>query len=207
MHKVLDCQGMLCPQPVLATRDALAGLADGVLEVVVDNEASRSNVERFVLSQGCAVTNMAQGNLFRLVITKASGATPRPGAPAAESYVCPAPAPATNGLIYVIPSDTMGHGEDNLGRVLLRAFIKTIKEVQPQPATIFFYNTGVKVTATDSDLIPPLKTLAAQGVAILSCGTCLDFFNLKDNLLVGKVTNMYEIVAAMTTATKVVSPL
>lgn len=205
MNTILDCQGMLCPQPVIATRDALAGMAAGVLEVVVDNEASRSNVERFALSQGCAVTVVHEGARFRLLIAKASGATPAPGAPAAEAYTCPTP--AATGLIYVIPSDTMGHGDDALGRVLLRAFIKTIKEMSPRPDTIFFYNTGIKVTATDSDLIAPLKELEAAGVAIFSCGTCLDFFNLKERLLVGKVTNMYEIMAAMTTAARVVSPL
>lgn len=204
MQKIVDCQGMVCPQPVIATRDALAAMAEGVLTVVVDNEASRSNVERFALSQGCAVTSATAGNLFRLTITKASGAAPQPDARAAEAYVCPTPAGA--GLVYVFPADTMGHGDDNLGRVLLRAFVKTIREVEPRPARIFFYNTGVRVTATDSDLIAPLKELEAQGVAIFSCGTCLDFFNLKNELRVGTVTNMYEIMAAMATASRVVSP-
>ena len=204
MEQILDCQGMVCPQPVLATRDALATMAAGVLTVVVDNEASRSNVERFAISQGCAVTSQAEGGRFRLLITKRGDAVPQPDAPSAEAYVCPTPAAA--GLVYVIPSDTMGHGDDTLGRVLLRAFIKTIKEVEPQPVTIFFYNTGVKITATDSDCIPPLQALAAQGVAIFSCGTCLDFFNLKEQLRVGKVTNMYEIMTAMATAARVVSP-
>lgn len=205
MEKIVDCQGMLCPQPVLATRDALAAMAEGVLTVVVDNAASRSNVERFALSQGCAVTIADEGARFRLTITKASGVTAQPGAPAAESYTCPTP--AATGLIYVIPSDAMGHGDDNLGRVLLRAFLKTLGDVQPRPTKIFFYNTGVKVTATDSDLIAPLKALEAEGVAIFSCGTCLDFFNLKDDLRVGKITNMYEIMVAMVTAARVVSPL
>lgn len=204
MKKIVDCQGMACPQPVLATRDALAAMAEGVLTVLVDNEASRSNVERFAMSQGCTVVSETVGNLFRLVITKRGDAVPQPDAPAAEAYTCPTPAAA--GLIYLIPSDTMGHGDDSLGRVLLRAFIKTIKEVPPQPAKMFFYNTGVRVTATDSDLIAPLAALEAQGVAIFSCGTCLDFFNLKNDLRVGTVTNMYEIMVAMTTAARVVSP-
>ncbi|HSR37238.1 MAG TPA: sulfurtransferase-like selenium metabolism protein YedF [Desulfurivibrionaceae bacterium] len=203
MQKLLDCRGMLCPQPVLATRDALAAMGEGVLTVVVDNDASRSNVERFAVSQGCSVSVAGGEGEFRLAITKKAGAAPQAGAQAAEAYTCPTPAA---GLVYVIPSDAMGHGDDNLGRVLLRAFIKTIDEMRPLPDAIYFYNTGVKVTASDSDLIPPLKVLEAQGVAIFSCGTCLDFFNLKNELRVGTITNMYEIMTAMSNAARVLSP-
>ena len=204
MKKILDCQGMLCPQPVIETKNVLEAMAAGELEVVVDNEASRSNVERFAMSQGCSVTVTGQAGRFHLLISKSGGAKAQPNAPTAEEYTCPVPAPS--GLVYMIPADSMGHGDDNLGRVLLRAFIKTIKDVEPRPAKIFFFNAGVRITATESDLIEPLKALEAEGVAILSCGTCLDFFNFKDRLLVGKVTNMYEIMSAMTGAAKVASP-
>ena len=100
----------------------------------------------------------------------------------------------------------MGRGNDPLGGVLMRAYIKTLKNINPLPAKIFFYNTGVKITASESDLIAPLQELAGLGVEIFSCGTCLDFFNLQDNLLVGQVTNMFEIMNAMAQAAKVVSP-
>ena len=88
----------------------------------------------------------------------------------------------------------------------MRAYVKTIKNLSPLPGKIFFYNTGVKITATESDLIAPLRELAAQGVEIYSCGTCLDFLNLKDALLVGQATNMFEIMDAMAQASKVLSP-
>ena len=88
----------------------------------------------------------------------------------------------------------------------MRAYIKTLKNINPLPAKIFFYNSGVKITATESDLIAPLKELTDLGVEIFSCGTCLDFFNLKDDLLVGQVTNMFEIMDAVAQAAKVVSP-
>ena len=204
MKNVLDCQGMLCPQPVIETRNALEAMPAGELEVVVDNEASRSNVERFAMSQGCAVEVTATDGGCRLLIRKTAAAIPQPGARPAEAYICPVA--VEPGLVFVIPSDTMGHGNDELGRILLRVFIKIIKETEPRPGRIFFYNTGVRITATDSDLIAPLKALEAEGVAIFSCGTCLDFFNLKDQLLVGEVTNMYDIMTAMAGAARVVSP-
>jgi len=205
MNKVVDCRGMVCPQPVLAAKDALAEIDEGVVEVLVDNEASRSNLERFGASQGCSVEVRREGEDFRVKLTKKSGATPAKDALPAEEYTC-SPR-GSSGIVYLIPSDTMGRGDDQLGRVLMRAFVKTIREVEPLPERIFFYNSGVRLTAEESDLVEPLRELAARGVGIFSCGTCLDYFHLKENLLVGEVTNMYEILAAMTSAAKVISPL
>ncbi len=205
-NTVLDCRGLACPQPVIRAKELLDSLAQGAVEVLVDNEAAQSNLERFGKSQGWAVEIRASGDTRHITISKGShgdAAKPVAKAPAPEDYRCDLPG---TGLVYVIPADTMGRGNDPLGAVLMRAYVKTIKNLSPLPAKIFFYNTGVKITATESDLIAPLRELAAMGVEIYSCGTCLDFFNLKDTLLVGQVTNMFEIMEAMAQAAKVVSP-
>ncbi len=206
MPTTLDCTGLKCPQPVLRTRDALAAGPEGdELVVLVDNEAARGNVERFAKSQGCAVrVEELGGERYRLQLTRRKDVPAATTPFAAEDYPCPAP--AGPGLVYVIPADVMGRGDEDLGRILMRAFVKTIAEVKPLPEKIFFYNGGARLTATDSDLIAPLKKLAEQGVKILSCGTCLDFFNLKKELRVGEVTNMYDIMDSMARAAKVVSP-
>ena len=202
MNTVLDCRGLACPQPVIRAKELLDSLEQGSVEVLVDNEAAQSNLERFGKSQGCAVAIRSAGDTRHITISKGPhGNTAKAVAP--EDYRCDQ---AGTGLIHVIPADTMGRGNDTLGEVLMRAYIKTIKNLSPLPAKIFFYNTGVKITATESDLIAPLRELAAQGVEIYSCGTCLDFLNLKDTLLVGQVTNTYEIMDAMAQASKVVSP-
>ena len=201
----LDCTGLKCPQPVLRTKEALEAMpAPGTLEVLVDNEAARGNVARFAASQGCAVTAEPMGNeRYRLHLSRSEApAAARPFA--AGDYPCEVPAGA--GLVYAIPADTMGRGDEDLGKILMRAFIKTITEVSPLPAKIFFYNSAVRLTACDSDLIAPLRELEAQGVQILSCGTCLDFFNLKKELRVGAVTNMYDIMDSMARAAKTISP-
>jgi selenium metabolism protein YedF len=159
-------------------------------------------VERFATSMGCGVEIRSSGETHRITISKGPQAAAA-GAPAPEDYRCE---PAGTGLMYVIPADTMGRGNEALGAVLMRAYIKTIKSLAPLPAKIFFYNSGVKITATESDLIAPLRELAGLGVEIYSCGACLDFFNLKESLLVGQVTNMFEIMDSMARAAKVVSP-
>ena len=206
MNTVLDCRGLACPQPVLKAKELLDSLAQGAVEVLVDNEAAQSNLERFGKSQGCAVEIHASGDTRHITLSKTpqgEGARSVAKATDSEDYRCDLPG---NGLVIVVPADTMGRGNDPLGGVLMRAYVKTIKHLSPLPAKIFFYNTGVKITATESDLIAPLRKLAAQGVEIYSCGTCLDFLNLKDALLVGQVTNMFEIMDAMAQASKVVSP-
>ncbi|MFH1217997.1 MAG: sulfurtransferase-like selenium metabolism protein YedF [Pseudomonadota bacterium] len=199
----LDCRGLNCPQPVLMTKDALGQMTAGEIEITVDNEASRSNVERFAKSQGCSSTVVEKEGLYRITISKSGDSKPAIDAADASQYVCE---PVRQELVYVVPSDTMGQGNDELGRVLMRAYIKTMKDVSPLPAKILFFNTGVMITANESDLVEPLKNLAAKGVEILSCGTCLDFLGLKDKLLVGKTTNMYEIMQSMASASQVVSP-
>lgn len=199
----IDCRGLKCPQPVLKAKDALEQMGAGEIEITVDNEASRSNVERFARSQGCQATVTEDGGDFHIIISKTGGAKPVSGAADAASFTCE---PVRTELVHVIPANTMGRGNDELGKVLMRAYIKTMKDVSPLPRKLLFYNTGVMLTATESDVIQPLKDLEAAGVEIFSCGTCLDFLGLKDKLLVGKPTNMYEIMQSMASAAKVVSP-
>ena len=201
MNTVLDCRGLACPQPVLRAKELLDSLTQGSVEVLVDNEAAQSNLIRFGKSLGCAVEIHASGETRHITISKEGQA--KVPVPPPDEYRCDL---AGTGLIIVVPADTMGRGNDALGGVLMRAYIKTIKSLTPLPGKIFFYNTGVRITATDSDLIAPLSELAGLGVEIYSCGTCLDFLHLKETLLVGQVTNMFEIMEAMAQAGKVVSP-
>ncbi|MEW6519130.1 MAG: sulfurtransferase-like selenium metabolism protein YedF [Thermodesulfobacteriota bacterium] len=199
----MDCRGLKCPQPVLKVKDALERMTAGEIAITVDNEASRSNVERFAGSQGCQATVTEDHGNFHILIKKDGEARPVSGAAEAASFTCE---PGQTGLVHVIPANTMGRGNDELGQVLMRAYIKTMKDVTPLPRKILFYNSGVLLTATDSDIIQPLRDLEARGAEIFSCGTCLDFFDLKGRLLVGKTTNMYEIMQSMAGAARVVSP-
>jgi selenium metabolism protein YedF len=199
----IDCRGLKCPQPVLQVKDALERMVAGEVEVTVDNEASRSNIERFAKSQGCPALVSQEGENFRIIISKTGDSRPGPGAADVSQFTC---RPGQGEIVHVISSETMGRGSEELGKVLMRAYIKTIKDVTPLPRKILFYNSGVRITATESDLIAPLRELETKGVEIYSCGTCLDFFDLKGKLMVGKPTNMYEIMQSMAGAAHVVSP-
>ncbi|MDR2549497.1 MAG: sulfurtransferase-like selenium metabolism protein YedF [Desulfobulbus sp.] len=201
-HITLDCIGLPCPQPVLRVKDALEQGARQ-LEVLVDNEASKNNVLRFAQHQGhtAASTDRPEG-CFAILVTAAE--TPVPQADDPDLYRC-AP-PAATRLVYVISSDSMGRGSEELGWALLQTYIQTIKEIKPLPDKILFYNSGVKLVTAASGALEALKQLQDQGVEILACGTCLDFFQLKSAMRVGQISNMYTIMDAMASADKLVSP-
>lgn len=202
----LDCTGLPCPQPVLRTKDALEQGAT-VIEVLVDNEASRNNVARFAQNRGhqAMLTTRATGHYSILItagINQGLGQTPEVDEP--EEYSCDRPQKIR--LVYVISADSMGRGNDELGWALLQTFIQTIKDIDPLPEKIIFYNSGVKQVTTDSGALEALKQLQSKGVEILVCGTCLDFFKLQSAIKVGHISNMYDIMHSIISADKIISP-
>jgi len=206
---IIDCRGMTCPQPVIETKNALEEGGSNRFGVLVDNEASRLNVERFAKSRGWQTTvEREEGGCYHITLS------PGPGGERdrekqefhAGEFTCET-APAGGGLVYVISADTMGRGDDELGWGLMQTYIQTIREVPPLPAKILFYNSGVKLVAGESGALDALCRLRDQGVEILACGTCLDFYKLKAKIKVGRISNMYDIMSAMNEASRVVSPL
>jgi selenium metabolism protein YedF len=207
--KQIDCRGLNCPEPVLRAKAALEQGA-APFEILVDNEASKDNVLRFAHSRNCLVESTTRADGFFCLSFSAGS---RKGAEDSASfdkadYSCEIPGelPAASHLVYVISSDCMGRGSDDLGWALLQTYITTIKEISPPPSRILFYNGGVKLVATPGKALEALQALEKKGVKILSCGTCLEFFKLEKNLQVGTITNMYEILDSMASADKVVSP-
>jgi len=92
--------------------------------------------------------------------------------------------------IFLIQGETLGRGNDELGMLLMSKFLDLLGDSKDKPKTLLFLNTGVKLVAQGSWALVHLKKLEEQGVEILACGTCLDFFELKDKVKVGKPTNM-----------------
>jgi selenium metabolism protein YedF len=202
--KTLDCKGLNCPKPVLQTKAYLEEHTGEAFSVIVNNEASRENVLRFGRSQGCVVNvqTMADGS-FEINFQPGDGTSAK-GSFRAEDYDCVIP-PESN-LVYIISSDSMGRGSEELGWGLLQTYVSTIEQVNPLPSHIILYNAGVKLAATDNKGLEALQNLEKKGVEIWSCGTCLEFFHLEENRKVGTITNMYDIMNTMATAGKVVSP-
>jgi len=193
MTNVVDARGLDCPQPVLATKKALESIEQGVVRVIVDNPVSRDNVKRFAESRGCQTMVEEKLEEFHLEIVKGDSAKTEQKRenPNGEEVV-------------VICTDVLGTGERELGEILMMAFIKTLMEVEPIPAKLIFMNAGVRLTTEGSEVLNPLKALEEKGVRIFSCGTCLDYYNLKDKLKIGVATNMYDTVQYLMAAGKVI---
>jgi selenium metabolism protein YedF len=112
----------------------------------------------------------------------------------------------SGGIVVFLASDELGSGDPELGRILMRSFVKTLKEARPRPSRVLFINGGVRMVAEGSELLAELRELGEAGIDLAACGTCLDFFHLKDKVQVGRATNMQDIVAALLGADKVVRP-
>ncbi len=199
----LDCRGMECPAPVLQVRNALEKNASDTITILVDNEAARQNVSRFLEYQNYRVDSERCGSDYRVAGTRGEGV----GAPetAASVPVIGERQVGNKKIMVLITSVHMGHGDDSLGDMLMFNYIKTLKEMRPYLWRVMFVNSGVSFTAEGSEAVPVLQELASAGVGIFACGACLAYFHILDKIQVGQVTNMLEIVTSMQHADSVVT--
>jgi len=195
----IDARGLACPEPVLRVRRALAETAATAITVLVDDDAPAENVARLARLAGCDVSLEQRADHVAVVLARAAGAA---GPAEAALATCGGGA----NVVVLLAADTVGHGDDQLGRLLAIAFVKALKSVAPRPRTIVLMNAGVKLAAEGSELVEALRELEAGGVELLACGTCLDFFHLKEALRAGRVSNMFEIASRLVAADRVVRP-
>jgi len=198
MLKQLDCRGLACPAPVLQTKEAMEKNHLDIIKVVVDNEASKQNVSRFMESQNLEVAVEQEGNDFHITGKRQKEVSHK--APVAERFE-----KEKKKIMVMIATDRMGYGDDLLGRKLMTSFVKTLKEMGDELWRLVFVNNGVKLTIEGSEILPVLKDYKAEGLQILVCGTCLTHFDLLDKKQVGETTNMLDIVTAMQLADKVIN--
>lgn len=204
----LDERGKQCPLPVIEAKKALEASAPGEkVEVVVDNEIAVQNLSKMADHKGLAVCSEKTGeHEFLVTITAGEGNGEAAEAPVAAEEVTCTPDGRRKGMVVVLSSNQMGQGDEALGKLLMKGFVFALTQQDMLPETILLYNSGAFLSCEGSDNLEDLKTLEAQGVEILTCGTCLNHYGLAEKRQVGGVTNMYEIVEKMTKASVVVRP-
>ena len=204
MKKIIDCKGMACPLPVVNAKKAAEELASGdVLTVLVDNEIAVQNLSRFAEHKGFGVSAEKKADKEYAVIMTIAGVT---AAEAREEEIACAVDSRRKGMLVVLSGNVMGTGDARLGTSLMKAFVFALTKQDQLPDTILCYNTGAYLTCEGADTLEDLKLLESEGVTILTCGTCLDFYGLKEKLAVGGVTNMYDIVERMESAAQIIKP-
>ena len=203
MGKIIDCRGMACPLPVVNAKKASEELNSGdALTVLVDNEIAVQNLTRFAEHKGFGVSAEKKADTEYAVVMQINGAV----AEATQEEVACVIDSRRKGMLVVLSGSEMGTGDTKLGTALMKAFVFALTKQDQLPETIVCYNTGASLTCEGADTLEDLKLLESEGVTILTCGTCLDFYGLKEKLAVGGVTNMYDIVERMESASQIIKP-
>lgn len=193
MGMVVDARGLDCPQPVILTNKAFDEVNE--LTTIVDNEIARENVIKLAQTKGFQVEVEEKEGDFHLHLTRESC-----------SMLNDAGQPINGPTVLLIASDSIGRGSDELGQKLMIAFIQVLHEINPQPDTIIFINSGVKLVAEGSQITEDLRVLEEMGTELLACGTCIGYYELKEKVVVGKISNMFEIASALFGAGKIINP-
>ena len=192
VEKIIDCRGLACPQPVILTKKAIDEAPESLV-TIVDNAVAKENIVKFATANGYGVSVEPDGELFRIRMVAGSRVVSAQNKENAAKQVNNDENPS----VYLITRDTLGSGSDELGNILMKSFFVSLLETNPLPRSILFLNSGVRLAVSDSPVLPALQTLAGKGVQVMSCGTCLDYFHLKEKLAVGSVTNMFSILAEL----------
>lgn len=194
----IDCRGCVCPVPVILTKKELEKPEVTEVEVIVDNAVAKENLTKLGQSLNRPVEVREENGEFTVHL----GPVQKRHIPVPENSGDQEPQLRRESAeVVLIRSEFLGSGDEALGKILMKGFLFTLSETLPYPKKVLFLNSGVRLTTLNPEAVENLKKLEEQGVEILSCGTCLDFYQLKDKLGVGRIANMYDIVEALKSTT------
>lgn len=215
MKQFIDARGKQCPMPVIETKKALKEMTEGMVEVLVDNEIAVQNLTKMAkqMKLNCSSEKVAANhyavhievlkNIAEMLQSQDAGnLVQNTASPIEESHL----ESTEENTIVVLSSNGMGEGNEELAKVLMKGFIYALTELDKLPKKILLYNSGAKLSIQGSDSLEDLRLLESKGVEILTCGACLNFYEIADQLAVGSVTNMYAIAESMMEAIKIIKP-
>lgn len=198
MAREIDCRGMLCPRPVILTKKALDEMEeDEQILTIVDNEVARENMSKLFTNLGYNFEVEERDGLFYIRGVKGSSDIETDDASSDIQY-------SSGNTVVLFDKDMLGHGNDELGKVLVKGFIYTLTEFENKPKSLIFINGGIKLTTEGSEVLDDLKILKEAGVEIISCGTCLDYYGVADKLEIGEISNMYDIAERLLNASNTI---
>ena len=206
MKTTLDLKGMACPKPVLETQKAFKNPEITEFEVIVDNTSAREILKRLAASKGYRYDVSEEGSIITVTIRReAALAVETDG----QEYVAACDIDAgdsiTSGRVLMIKNEFLGDGNDELGKVLMKGFLYTVTETKPYPEKVVLLNSAIKLSTINEETVVHLKKLEEAGTKIYSCGTCLNYYDLADQLKVGVIGNMYDVVdSLMSTSDRII---
>lgn len=200
--KVVDVLGKKCPMPLVETKRVLKESdANEIIKLITDSENSVKNVSRYLKDNGIEVEVQRSGNTYELIFSKEGS---KPVIEEAETY-CSTNEMSQDQFIVVFTKDRVGEGSNDLGNMLVGGMLTTLTETERIPDKVIFMNSGINLVIEGSPVLDLLKSMEQKGCELLVCGTCLDYFGKMDDLRVGRVSNMLEILDHMATYSKVIN--
>lgn len=194
--KIIDAMGLACPRPVILTKKAIREENLEEVTVKVDNKIATENLSKMAKQLGFSADVKTNSNTdYEVHLVKTGDGE---SVAVAEEGLC-------GEYVVAISSDKMGTGDETFSKNLLEGFIYALTEQDITPTYVIFYNTGVLLPSLNEKVIGDLKELEKKGTQVLSCGLCLNRYEVKEKLQVGDITNMYRI-AELMIQYKVVKP-
>ncbi len=205
--KTVDTRGLTCPAPLIKTRQGLVEAAPGeTVQILIDNPTSLSNVKRYLADNKLGFTVREEGSVA--VVTVVSGE--KSGLASNETEYCTTEMPekktGERNTVVAVTSEIMGSGDNELGAKLMVSFFRTLVLLEPAPAAVVFYNTGVKLGLDDSPVLEYIRELSEKGTSIYLCSTCINHFGIRDRLPVGSFSDMYQILNVLKDAEHIIRP-
>ena len=197
--KEINAKGLVCPQPLILTKKAVESSDEKDFLVIVDNDTAVKNLEKFAKSSNLDFKfDKKSDQEFNVYVSKSNNTEIKE-----PTQFCSVD--NSDNTVIAISKNFMGNGSEELGKLLIKGFIYTSSEYDKLPKTIVFFNSGVKLTTEGSPCLDDLEKLQDNGVEIISCGTCLDYYGLKEKLKVGEISNRYTIYETLFNAGKVIN--
>ena len=192
MNNIIDCKGLACPLPVVKAKKYFDSIESGEATIIVDNLVAKDNIVKLAKGSGNESIVEEKEGLYFIKITKE------------KCEVVNEEIKESKKFTLLVSTDKLGMGDDKLGDMLMKSYIFALSEADTVPTDLLFINGGVNLTIDTSPVLESLKKLIERGANILVCGACLDFYNVKDKLSLGEITNMYTIVELMNSADKTI---
>lgn len=205
----LDARDLPCPRPLLKTKEAMETEDFEIIDIQVNNKAARENVCRFLEKSGSQEINWEKDESDEngwIITANTSGSLPvSEKKDEGKKQRHPSEEELAGAGTILICSDKIGHGDDQLGTLLMKGFLYTLTQLDKVPDYLIFMNSGITRACEGSENLKDLQDLENKGCRILVCGTCLDYLKMMDQKRIGTVSNMYEITTVLTNYPKVLT--
>lgn len=215
MTEKIDLRGLTCPEPVIRTKRLFDNQTVQHVEALVDDEVCVNNLTRLAGSLKAKIVVEKQDGHFRIAIERsaaggnastASTGTSGTTAVSSGERASNGGQSTGTGTVLFLARDTFGDGDPELSHMLVNLFLQTTFESGLRPRAILMANSGVKLMASNSQVLPVLNSLRDDGVEVLACGLCLDFYKLKEQVPTAQITNMFAICEYLFAADRVIQP-